>query len=240
MKFISLAAAVAATAMLAPTVQAQDGGEGLIIVTGSRADRSDYSQYFDETQAAIGLTRRADYFVTPILVNSDSRERELRLEELYAMMAATIAKAEEEGITLVAGDFTLVPLTLENMRDLSVRSAGRPDTSRVIIYARMPLSGSNPRVATASEQVEAFVEDIPATGRSYMSTGDTVLAITDPDQYRDEVVHAIAQESTRYAGMFGSGYGVEIRGLDSELYWQQASETEVFLFIEHNFVIRPR
>ena len=40
--------------------------------------------------------------------------------------------------------------------------------------------------------------------------------------------------------MFGSGYGVEIRGLESDLYWQQASETEVFLYIEHSFTIAPR
>lgn len=219
------------------TAAAQDD---LIVVTASRSDRGDYNRFYDEEQSAIGLTRRADFFVTPIYVNSDSREVELRNEEMFAMLADAISKAEREGITLVAGDYALAPLTREHMRDLTIRNAGRPDTSRVQIYARMPLAGDNPRVSSANERVEQFVTDIPVTGRSYINTGGTVLAIRSPEQYRGDVVRAIAEESTRYASMFGSGYGVEIRGLDSELYWQQASETEVFLFIEHNFVIRPR
>lgn len=37
--------------------------------------------------------------------------------------------------------------------------------------------------------------------------------------------------------MFGSGYGVDIDGLDGDLYWQQSSETEIFLYIEHSFSI---
>ena len=44
----------------------------------------------------------------------------------------------------------------------------------------------------------------------------------------------------RIGELFGSAYGVEIIGLEGDLYWQQASETEVFLYIEHEFVIRPR
>jgi len=40
--------------------------------------------------------------------------------------------------------------------------------------------------------------------------------------------------------MFGNDYGVEIRGLDSEFFFKQASETGVFLYIAHTFVIRPK
>ena len=87
-------------------------------------------------------------------------------------------------------------------------------------------------------KIAAFVRSVPVTGRSFIETGSTVLGLSNPDQYRLAVVQAIADESK--AGQYGSDYGIEIRELDSELYWQQASETDVFLYIKHSFVIRPK
>ena len=63
-------------------------------------------------QSAIGLTRTADYFVKPIYVNSDSRDAAVRRSEVNTMLEATIALAESKGISLVAGEFKLAPLTL--------------------------------------------------------------------------------------------------------------------------------
>lgn len=230
---------IATAAAFAPSAAlAQD--ENVVVVTAQRSDRSSNFQYYDDSQSAIGFTRKADYFVKPIYVNSDSRGDELRREELFAMLRATIERAEREGIALVAGEYGLKPLTVANMENLPIRGSGRPDTSRVMFYARLPVSGSGARASEADARIEAFAKAVPVTGRSFIETGPVSLALNDPDRYRIEVVRAIADESRRYAGLFGSDYGIEIRGLDSELYWKQASETEVFLYIEHSFVIRPK
>lgn len=239
MKFRSTILVLAAVSLAIPVASvAQD--ENVVVVTGSRSDRSSNFEFYDDDQSAIGFTRRADYFVKPIYVNSDSRAEELRRDELFSMLRATIERADAEGISLVAGDYGLRPLTVANMEKLSVRSGGRPDTSRVTIYARLPVAGRDARARSANERIEAFAKGVPVTGRSFIQTGPISLAIDNPDQYRVDVVRAIAEESRRYASLFGSDYGVEIRGLDSELYWQQASETEVFLYIQHSFVIKPK
>ncbi len=224
--------------ILAPTAaMAQD----TVVVTGSRIERSDYDEFYDDEQSAIGLTRTADYFVKPIFVNSDSRDATVRRDEVTAMLRATIERAQSQGISLVAGEYKLSPLTLATMEDLLTYGRGnRPDTTRVKLYARLPVGGRFKGQDQVDETIEAFRKNVPATGRSYIETGSTDLAIDDPDQYRGAVVKAIADESRRYAGMFGSDYGIEIRGLESDLYFKQASQTEVFLYIEHNFVIRPK
>ncbi len=215
-----------------------------VIVTGARQDRSALNAYIQPRggngPSAIGVTRQADYFVTPLFVSSDSRNPDSRVEELFAMLSATLDRAESEGIDLVAGRYTLEPVTRENMRELPVTGGNRPDTSRVQIYARIPLRGEDPSVTGTAQRIARFVSQIPATGRSFIDIGSTALAIDNPEQYRKAVVRRIADESTDYAGMFGNGYGVSITGLDGELYWQQASETEVFLYIEHSFTIQPR
>lgn len=237
MKRLVLAATLAA--LIVPGgLAAQD--EGAVIVTGSRVDRSSYDKYYDGGQSAIGLTRTADYFVKPLYVSSDSRDSTLREEELRTMLRATIARAPSTGIRLVAGDYTLRPVVDADADQLTVTGGNRPDTSRVLIYARIPVGENASSIKDADARIAAFIKAIPVSGRSFIETGETSLAINRPQQYRGEVVKAIADEGKRYAAMFGSDYGIEIRGLDSELFFNQASETEVFLFIEHNFVIRPK
>lgn len=234
----AVVAAAALALALQGTARAQD--EGSIIVTGSRVDRSAYDQYYDDGQSAIGLTRKADYFVKPLYVSSDSRDATQREEELMAMLRATIERAPGAGIRLVAGDYTLKPVSLAQIDDLDVVAGNRPDTSRVLIYARIPVGEGANSIDEADQRIAAFIKSVPVNGRSFVETGGTGLAINNPDQYRGAVVKAIADEAKRYAAMFGGDYGIEIRGLDSELYFKQASETDVFLFIEHSFVIRPK
>lgn len=237
MKRLCVLAGLAAVAMPLPAA-----AQETIVVTGARQDRSATNAYFSPNSgpAAIGVTRRADYFVTPLFVSSDSRDPDMRIEELFAMLGEVIDRAEAQGIAIVAGRYTLSPVTRETMRQLPISGGNRPDTSRVQIYARIPLAGAEPSVTKTAERIAAFVKAVPANGRSFIDVGATGLAIDNPEQYRGDVVRHIAEESTRYAAMFGNGYGVEISGLSGDLYWQQASETEVFLYIEHNFTIRPR
>lgn len=234
MKKLILSAALIAVAM---PVVAQE----TIVVTGSRQDRSSGNAYFASNNgpSAIGITRSADYFVTPLYVSSDSRDREERVEELFEMLAATLGAAGAEGIDIVAGRYKLEPVTTANMRELPLIGGNRPDTNRVQIYARIPLRGDDDRVKDTAERIAEFVKTIPASGRSFIDVGTTGLAIDNPEQYRADVVRHIAREATSYAAMFGRDYGVTIDGLDGNLYWQQASETEVFLYIEHDFTIRP-
>ncbi len=235
----NLWAALAALAALMPAAAAAQDSMSNVIVTASRSDRSG-DRYYDEQQSAIGLTRRADFFVKPLYVSSESRDPDQRREELLAMLRATIERASAAGVTLVAGDYTLTPVTLANMAELTIGSGNRPDTSRVQIYARMPVSSAVARVRDADQRITTFVRSVPVTGRSFIDMGSTVLGLSEPDQYRLDVVKAIADEARRYAAQFGPDYGIEIRGLDSELFWQQAGEAEVFLYIAHSFVIRPK
>lgn len=236
MKRLFVLAVMAATAMPLPAA-----AQETIVVTGSRQDRSATNAYFarNNEPSAIGVTRRADYFVTPLYVSSDSRDVDLRHEELYAMLGQLLDRAKAEDIDIVAGRYKLSPVTRDTMGELDKIAGSRPDTSRVLVYARIPLAQAGGSVSETAERIAAFVKAVPVTGRSFIDVGTTGLAIDDPEQYRGAVVKHIAEESTRYAAMFGSGYGVEITGLAGDLYWQQAGETEIFLYIEHAFTIKP-
>lgn len=119
---------VAAASVLMPVeVWAQD----TVVVTASRIDRSDYDEFYDDGQSAIGLTRTADFFVKPIYLNSDSRDPQVRRSEVNAMLLATIELAEARGISLVAGEYKLSPLTKGSMDDLLTTGAATGPTRPV-------------------------------------------------------------------------------------------------------------
>lgn len=73
MKRAIMAAALASIAMPV-SVAAQD----TVMVTAIRIERTDYDEYCHGDQSAIGLTRKADFYLKPIYVNSDSRDAKVR------------------------------------------------------------------------------------------------------------------------------------------------------------------
>lgn len=119
-------------------------------------------------------------------------------------------------------------LTEQTLKILSFGIDTRPDTTRVKILARPSVGERFARVGEVNTAIAAFVKTVPVSGRSYIESAGTDLAINNPQAYRGAVVKAIADEAKRYAAMFGNDYGVETCGLDSELFFKQASETEVF------------
>lgn len=223
-----------AACTLPATARAQDAGLGEIIVTAQRSS----GDFFSDEQTVIGLKRQADSAVQPVLVSSDSREESVRKKEILAMVASAIQRAPAAGVELVTGDFELVPLTMSSYRDLVFGKGARPDTSQIRLMVKARLSGST---GGAQKRIDDFIKAVPPDGRSLMEKqGNLTLTIINPDQYRDDIVRRVAEEAKRYAGYFGADYGVEVSGLNEQLAWTQISNTEVFLYIPYQFVVRPK
>ena len=228
-RYLLTAAALCAAA--AAPAMAQDIGE--VVVTASRSD----GNYYSDDKTVIGLRRPADNAVQRVWIVSDSRDADMRCREVLAMLDAAMARAGGAGVTLVDGDFELKPIARADYDCKSMGGAGRPDTSQISFYVKAPVTGG----ATPDKRIAAYIKSVPVTGRSLMETrGGLTLTIINPDQYRDEVVKLVAQQSLRYASYFGPDYGVEVGGLNEELYWTQVSETEVFLYIPYRFTVRPK
>lgn len=228
---------------------AQDLNAGEIVVTGTRARPS----YLDprtntaiETEEdasglpSVGLRRRADFALLPVVVAGDTRERDQRRQEILTMVRSALDLARRSGIELAVGDFFVVPLTAENYRTLVFRGDGRPDAERVAFFIKTPLGASADEANQAITRLEQFVRSVPAAGRAEMrAVGALTLSIVAPDQYRSQILDLIAQDARAIAGRFGAQQQVEAHGLDRPVEWRRAGITEVFLYIPHRLVFRP-
>ena len=250
--------ALVALALLSLPALAQDGE---IIVTAMKRS-SGYSDAPISVVTAppvIGLKRQADSAVRQIEIVSDSREAEMRVREVRAMLLAALGRAKGAGLSLVVGQYEVIEVTSENWRDHFPALAGKPDadedddddddedsapkpgfedngsTATARLMVKTKLEGS---IASAQQKIAGFVKAVPPTGRSLIEQkGGLALTIVKPDQYRDEIYRRVAEGAKQAVGFYGADYGVEVTGLDRAIAWTQVSNTEVFLYVPYSFSV---
>lgn len=111
---------------------------------------------------------------------------------------------------------------------------GSTTTLRLMVKTR--LSGT---IDDAERKISAFVKSVPENGRAQMKQkGALSLTIIRPEQYRDEIYALIAAGAQHAASFYGPEYGLEVTRLDSNVAWEQVSDTELFVFIRYDFVIK--
>ena len=248
MKTIIRIALLLAVALPAPAI-AQDLNAGEVVVTASR----NRPTYFDSRTntvvetgedasglPALGLRRRADFALLPVIIAGDTRDREQRRQEILTMVRSALERARGAGVELSLGDFFVVPLTADNYRTLTFMGDGRPDSERVAFFVKTRLGASAEEANAALTRLEQFVRAVPAAGRAEMrAAGALTLSIVAPDQYRNQLLDMIATDARAVAARFGPEQRVEAQGLDRPVEWRRAGVTEVFLYIPHRLIYRP-
>jgi hypothetical protein len=210
-------------------------GNQEIVVTGARMNMDNYNAQ----TPAVGLRKVADFAIQPVAVTGDTRDANLRHEEMYQTIQRAIELAGSHGVQLAFGEVVVEPLTLANYRDLTFGTDSRPDTNRIELLVKAPLTGADARDATA--RIDRFLKAIRPVGRALIApTDDLTLSVVAPDQYRPEIGRIIAADAAVMAAKFGPDYAVEVRGLNRPVDWTRASLTEVFLYIPYELVIRPK
>src|SRR5688500_4047256 len=131
MKSIAWIAAFGLVLFAGPTLAQDDdgGGDGseYIVVTGSRIQGPVAGVPLVDRRPVVGLRRAADNAVRQIEITSDSREEDMRRNEVEAMFLAALDRAKREGLSLVTGEFEVTEVTRENWRNLFPGLAGSPD-----------------------------------------------------------------------------------------------------------------
>ncbi len=227
--------AAALVAAITMPAQAQEAtGLGEILVTASRQN----ARYAQQDRPVIGLRRPADFITRPVAISSDARDAATRIREIHAMLGTALDRAAAAGIEIVSGNFELQPVTRANYQALTFGSAGRIDTSQVVVMIKVKLAGS---VTAAEQRLDTFVKDLPRGGRGAIDlNGGLALTIVNPDQYRDTIVKLVADHARVQAAAFGPGYAVQVSGIDAQVAWSQVSSSDVFLYLPYRFTIVPR
>lgn len=221
---------------LAQEHSAAELGQQDIIVTASRRE----ADGFDSNQPAVGLRRRADFAIQELAITGDTRDETKRHTEMFDMLRTAIAQAARGGVQLATGDTVVEPLTLENYRGLTLKKDSRPDAEKLQFLVKAPL-GTGTDAKAALDRIDAFVKAVPTIGRALMERSDDLtLSIVAPDQYRPQIVQAVADDARAMAARFGTDYAVEARGIERPVEWARAGLTDVLLYIPYQLTVVPK
>jgi hypothetical protein len=225
---------------------AQDDGAAEIIVTAMRRldpddDGNPPKEVVVTTPAPIQTLRRiADFAVQQVVIVSDTREESDRRAEIYAMVRKAIDSSANAGTQLASGELVVEPLTVGNYTDLQVNDDEDSSGELVKFLIKVPLA-PNMNAKSALARIEKFIKAVPAVGRAEMKAySELTLSVVNPEQYRGAIIDLVAKDTAATSTRFGTGYGVEVTGLDRPVQWKRVGLTEVQLFLPSATTVRPR
>lgn len=213
-----------------------------IVVTGSRIARPDAARA-REVQAVphVHVVRRADNFLVTVEILSDTRERDERREEVRATLQTVLERADTvAGITVSMMGDGLVDLDAGMIGQVDIQEhPRREDVSTVTLYLKTPV-GSSDDFDDADNRVAAFVAGLTATGRATVEASSSYsLTLTGgADQYRNDVIRAIATDVRFLRSTFGNEYDINVStSLHERVRLTQSGPLELSIYLPYTATI---
>ncbi|MFT6662066.1 MAG: hypothetical protein ACJA0K_002064 [Maricaulis maris] len=213
-----------------------------IVVTGSRIARPDATRA-REVQAVphVHVVRRADNFLVTLEILSDTRERDERREEVRATLQTVLERADNiAGITVSMMGDGLVDLDADMIGQVDIQEhPRREDVSTVTLYLKTPV-GSSDDFDDADNRVAAFVAGLTATGRATVEASSSYsLTLTGgADQYRNDVIRAIANDVRFLRSTFGNEYDINVStSLHERVRLTQSGPLELSIYLPYTATI---
>lgn len=216
-----------------------------IIVTGSRI-----ASYDDDTIPVIHIVRKADFMTVAATVESDSRDKSLRQNEVLKTLEAMAARAERDSrIELgILREFTtdndeiefIAPFEKSMINADILQYGGRTDTSRATIIVKTPI-GANDTFDSAKARIVSFLKGVPVAGRALIDGDDDPgLSIVDIGQYRQPLLALLAADNEAVKSVFGEDYLISISGLEQPVRWRVSGPLDLTLYFPYKSAVSPR
>jgi len=220
--------------------------DDMIVVTGSRLRNTDNLTRAPQTSGLphIHVVRRADNYVVTVELLSDTRERETRRAEVRATLEGLLARAENaSGITVAMMGDGLIDLDPDMIGQIDIAEhPHREDVSHVTLYLKTPISqGDN--FDDADNRIASFVASLQASGRAAINPSPSYsLTLTGgADQYRDDVVRAIASDVRFLRTTFGNEYEVNVQtSLHDRVRLTQSGPLELSIYLPYTATVMLR
>lgn len=200
-----------------------------VVVTGYRSSGEDYL-----TMPAITIKRQADFLVRSVHVTNDTRSEQGRTDEIYQTIKDLLTAAgKQPGFALAYGEEFLIPITASDYKIPLEREGSRADSSFVDIYVKIAL-GPNVNVSDVTTRLNRFIKEAKVAGRTEVKAqSDLALSVVNPERYRYEIIHKIAQDAAKLRSTVGASCTIEISGLENRVLWQRSDISELTLYIPY-------
>lgn len=171
----------------------------------------------------------AEYVAMPVTLSSDAKypsERAKLISKLQSSISS--AAVTNANIEFQQGAISLSP---SEKSSFSIsKSYGRNSGSSFYILAKLD---SSMGVYVATQEIYSFIGRIKKPEGTSLRLGNTTLAISSPNKYRNQLLTLVKEEITNTKAALGEGYKVSISGLENPVIVRQKNAKQVTLFIDY-------
>lgn len=206
-----------------------------IVVTGSRINVQDRIP-------GVFLVKKGDFLLLEVSVINDSRDSDLRFDEMMKTLDVIMAAADKDPsieLSLIDDNSRVRPLSKQAYRS-GIRQWNRPDSSIVTLKVKTPIPNTVLDSYKLSTKLINFVENIKGVGRTdLVVTNDVSVSIINPQQYRGELLGQITSEMKSTTGQIGPDYRVIVDGLDRQMSWVRDGDLNLAFYVPYSYRIVP-
>jgi hypothetical protein len=171
----------------------------------------------------------AEYVAMSVTLSSDAKypsERAKLISKLQSSISG--AAATNVNIEFQQGAISLSP---SEKSSFSIsKSYGRSSGSSFYILAKLD---SGKGVYAATQEIYSFISRIKKPEDTSLRLGNTTLAISSPNKYRNQLLALVKEEITNTKTALGEGYKVSISGLENPVIVRQKNDKQVTLFVDY-------
>lgn len=187
----------------------------------------------DTAYPAVSLKRKADYVSVPVSLHCNLRDAAERIAEYRAAVNQIIeAAAKTPNLKVLNGKFSLSAASYGG-NIFGAGSSADFDTS-IEIYLIGALTGDTSVFDRAAE-IKALMDNLKISKRIKLTVGGTSLGVSNPEQYRPELVKQIAADLQMVSSALAGKLTIRVRGLDERVQVRQVDEQNVRIFIPYSY-----
>ena len=182
-----------------------------------------------EVPVSSSIDINAEYVAMSVSLSSDAKypsERAKLISKLQSVISSSASN--NSNIEFQQGAISLSP---QEKSSFSIsKSYGRNSGSSFYILSKL----SNEKdVYETTQEIYSFINRIQKPDDTNLSLGNTSLAVSHPEQYRNKLLEKVKEEIIVTKKILGSGYKVSISGLENPVVVRQKDDKQVTVFIDY-------
>lgn len=186
---------------------------------------------------AATIMRKADFVACPVSISSDKKEPEERFADLQAALREMVKAAEQNPkIKIHSGPVSLSG-EAQSSFSLSKLSSGYDSYSTARLHILVPVGDGKPDVFAGGLAIKQLLAGVNFPDKVKCSLGQIQLAVDNPEQYRAEILKAIAEGIKEARTLLDQNGAIQVTGLASPVMARQADDENVELFIEYSLTL---
>jgi hypothetical protein len=190
---------------------------------------------YEPAVPAVRLQMPADFVALPVNMQCNLKDPVKRVERMEeAMRTLTAALAKTTDLEARLGVISLAE-TRTSYSFMSREENSDVSTARLYVLAPLKPGGN---LLSATRHIYRTMQTIEFGGDIQVDLGETVLAMSDPEKYRPQLLSAIPKSIAEARKALGAPLSYALDGVQNPVSVMQLNERDVLLFINYRLSVQ--